>query len=212
VLTRLFALAGDPKAARLNARLWTLAGALVAAAAQEQQTTERSCSDLNQALMELGATVCTPAQPACAMCPLTRHCRARALGKPEAFPQTRRRPQTRTRRFAALVLSRGNRFLVRQRPPDGVNAGFWEFPNIELTANGDARAGLANWLKLPQAALTATGTLRHAITHHRITQEIFRATTRRTAFPALPNARWVTFAELDQLHLTGSHRRLARSL
>jgi A/G-specific adenine glycosylase len=84
VLSRLFALPGGPGDSVWERRLWTLAGQLVPAT---------DPSAFNQGLMELGATVCTPRSPRCAACPLARHCRALAEGRPEAYPPPRPRPK-----------------------------------------------------------------------------------------------------------------------
>jgi adenine-specific DNA glycosylase len=90
------------------------------------------CASLNQALMELGATLCTPRQPRCDACPVVAHCVARRHHWQERLPAPARRPATIHRMAYAFVLERRGRFLVRQRPGSGHNAHFWEFPNLEV--------------------------------------------------------------------------------
>lgn len=211
VLTRLRAWFGDPKARELQARLWTEARHFVEAAAAVSTTGPRgNCSALNQGLMELGATVCTPTKPQCSKCPWESVCQANVRGLTVQLPESSPRAVTETRRFATALLRHQDRWLVRQRPEGMVNAGYWEFPNLEVLANDEPLSALAGWLGIPADSFTSAGTLRHAITRYRMTQHLFRAEVPR-ALP-LPDARWVSLADLEALALTGPHRRLARTL
>lgn len=214
VLTRREAWAGDPKGKELNARLWAEAGHWVAAAASLPEPrggkAPRNCSALNQALMELGATVCSPSQPNCGACPWRDSCRARAGNRVADFPETAARPAVEARRFATALVQHRGRWLMRQRPEAGVNAGYWEFPNLEIASGGDPLSVLAGWLGIPPGEFRPAGQLRHAITRYRLTQHLFRADVPRAV--ALEKSRWVSGAELTELPLTGPHRRLARTL
>ena len=214
VLTRHQAWPGDPRSRELNTRLWAEAQQLVDAAARLTQPRNsspvRNCSSLNQALMELGATVCTPTSPRCDECPWQQTCAAKARGQIERFPETAARPKVEQRYFATALLRHQGRWLVRQRPTGIVNAGYWEFPNLELPDNTEPRTALAQWLGIPLQQLEAAGTLRHAITRYRMTQHLYRADVPRAV--ALESARWVSPAELAELALTGPHRRLAATL
>ena len=134
VLTRLFGIEGNPRDKETNARLWQLAEELVLQAACEPSAADGpACSHFNQSLMELGALVCVPRDPRCEICPVVKCCAARRQNRVEQLPNLVRQPPATQRRFAAFVLSRDNRFLVRQRPAGGVNARLWEFPNLEIT-------------------------------------------------------------------------------
>jgi A/G-specific adenine glycosylase len=94
--------------------------------------------DWNQALMELGSTVCVPRSPRCGECPLAGECRALAEGTQELRPARKRRAAVRTRVFAVLVSCRpsGDLLLVR-RPQEGLLGGMWEFPAAEIEAGED---------------------------------------------------------------------------
>ena len=218
VLTRLGALRGDPKGKVLNARLWELAEELVATAAK--QTTiappvphsAGPCSDLNQALMELGATVCTPRSPTCLVCPLAALCVAGRQGQAEAFPESKARAEVTAQRYVVAVLERQGRFLVRQRPAGTVNGGLWEFPNRELAATEVAREAAADWLNLPVGSLVALKGVKHSITRYRISLEVFRAEAGPKPVPVETGATWQTPGELDQLAFTSAHRRILRQL
>ena len=222
VLARLFALGGDPRSPGLNHRLWEISGEIVTAASRlppppppPRGSTLRfagNCSLLNQGLMELGATVCTPTQPVCPACPLVTICRAYALRRTADFPGTADRPTMVPQRFATVLWTHRGRWLVRRRPAGEVNAGFWEFPNELIGADADAAASLSRWLGVAVAKLVPAGRIRHTITHHRITQEPFRLECPPTRVPPAGEVRWVTMAELSSLPLTAAHRRLARRL
>jgi A/G-specific adenine glycosylase len=171
VLSRIYALQDsvrDPKGAR---RLWALAESLVPM---------RAPGEWNQALMELGATVCTFRSPACGSCPLRKHCRAAALGTPEAFPrQAVRRATERVRRAIALVERRGA-VLVARRSGTLLDR-MWEPPGVDAAASPAAtRRRLER--ELSRLGVTATlarteHVLRHRITHRAIEVEVWRGTT-----------------------------------
>ena len=117
------------------------------AAAQGRRITNHvsnACSRFNQALMELGALVCTPRQPQCSVCPTAKQCQALRQGRVSELPALGPRPRVTRRRFVAFVARRRDRYLVRQRPAGEVNGQLWEFPNVELTAEGFLPAGLPN--------------------------------------------------------------------
>jgi A/G-specific adenine glycosylase len=119
VLSRLFDLE-DPTDASLRRR----AGELV--------DPDRP-GDWNQALMELGATVCTSRSPRCSACPLTGECRALAEGTQELRPVSKRRPSVRTVCYEIVVaLNPAGEVLMVRRPPEGLLGGLWEFPAVEI--------------------------------------------------------------------------------
>jgi A/G-specific adenine glycosylase len=167
VLARVFALPAavrDPQGARA---LWALAESLVPA---------RGAGEWNQALMELGAVVCTARAPRCGECPLNRHCRALALGRVAEFPPiTPRRKSVRVRRAVALISCGGRLLMVRR---EGVLLdGLWEPPGVELSPRVDARKALEAELRRlgVRARVTPTGEIvRHTITHRAIEVEVWR--------------------------------------
>ena len=85
--------------------------------------------------MDLGATICTPKRPACALCPWMQACRARRRGDPATFPRRARKPQRLLRRGAAFVALRADGcVLMRQRPPRGLLGGMTEVPDHAMDA------------------------------------------------------------------------------
>ncbi len=154
-------------------------GAAAAASPAKPKTKDRSCSSLNQALMELGATVCTPRQPRCTECPLRAHCFAYLESQIDRFPNLGTRTATAPRRFVAFVIRNGARLLVRQRPEGAVNAGFWEFPNIEVrAAEAEPASAAARLFGRRLKNFRPLGQIRHSITRYRITMEVFEITAR----------------------------------
>ena len=210
VLSRLFGVAGDPRAKQANQRLWQLAEDLVAIAGG-LGTAGRNCGRLNEALMELGALLCTPKQPRCAACPLQRICFARREGRQGEFPMLKPAAKTSRRRFAAFIVKKNGRFLARQRPPGGINAHLWEFPNVEIAPDENDPPTAA------AAPFVLTGTrpfwrARHSITRHRILLEAWRAQwTGRPGKGAGPGV-WRTPAQLERLAFTGAHRKILAAL
>lgn len=125
--------------------------------------------DFNQAMMDLGATLCTPRAPACDRCPLRAACRARQEGRQGDFPvkPAKRTPPARAY-VAALVRDADGRVLFVQRPTDGLLGGLWELPNAPITgapARRDALRALREQTGLTVKDAAPLGTVTHAFTH-----------------------------------------------
>jgi A/G-specific adenine glycosylase len=209
VLCRLFGVRQDPGAGPTRRRLWALAEALLPA---------RRVGEFNQALMELGALVCTPAAPRCPECPLAAHCQANRLGLQDQVPVRTPRPEVVQVQEAAAVVRRGPEVLLVQRPDRGRWANLWEFPHGPVAA-GEAHEAAARRLLRDLTGLDAEvgpelRTLRHGITHHRITLVCFEATYRAGAFHSAfyRQAAWVTPDRLPAYPVSVPQRRLARAL
>jgi len=203
VLSRVCAVPASYREPRGQRELWALAESLVP---------RRGAGEWNRALMELGATVCTPQAPRCDACPIRSECRAHALGRVDAFPPRVSRPTPeRVRRAIALVWREG-RVLVRQI--DGsVNRGLWEPPGIELEQDDDAHAPLRRALRAldVRARLTPTGeTLRHTIMNRAIAVEVWEGTSDGHARDGA-NLRWISPERL-KLALTGLTRKALRAI
>lgn len=206
VLTRVYGIGGNPKDKAVNERLWTLSGELVQAASRQADPDNTNCSHLNQSLMELGATVCLPRQPKCGECPLEQICVARKQNRQEAFPELEKRAATTRRRFFAYLVRSGDRVLVRQRPDGVVNAGLWEFPNVEVTDNPKSAAEIASgsfgWSGVEWQPVT---TLQHSITRYRITVEAYESAR---PHPGLKGGDWFSSDQLESLAFTSAHKKI----
>jgi A/G-specific adenine glycosylase len=202
VLTRLFGLRGDPSRAPLRPRLWQIASDLVP---------EGRPGDFNQALMELGATLCTPRAPACDRCPLGRDCMARRLGSTERLPELPARARPTEVRVASAVVRRKNRVLVVREPDRAPRwAGLHVFPYVALDSGERAeRAALraARAYGVRARIDEPLGTFRYTITRFRMTLEAFGATA-----PPGSRGRFYALDELGELAMPAPHRRLANRL
>ena len=172
VLTRLLGIREDIGQPAVVERLWKEAGALVQGPHP---------GDLNQALMELGATICSPRTPRCADCPVSQFCDARAVGDAISLPiKARKKPARRVEAVAALVVRRGQALAVR-RPSHGLLAGLWDLPGGDLAPGEAPRAGLTRTLReragLEIARASAIGAIEHVFTHRRLTLHVYRAGT-----------------------------------
>lgn len=206
VLARLHAIRQPPRTARERDRFWSLATSLVQAAANLPDPSSRNCSDLNESLMELGATVCTPASPRCDECPLRAECQARGRGDPLRYPAPKARPRPILHHWTVLICTRRGRHLVQQRPEGALNAGLWEFPTLDSQSSPSTRAGHQS----PGRHGSPLFSLQHSITRYRISVDVIRTTSipRSTA----ARRRWLTLPEINGLPLAGLHRKIARRL
>ena len=180
--------------------------------------TER-CGDSNQALMELGATVCLPRGPRCAVCPLRAGCKARAAGEPERFPARRVRAPTPHYDVAAGVVRNAlGQLLIQRRPERALLGGLWELPGGKRKRGESLQEACARELKEELQVTVEVGDLvmsvRHAYTHFRITLYAFHCTI--TAGTPLSSAglpvRWVALDALDAYAFPRANRRILDAL
>jgi len=133
--------------------------------------------DLNQSLMELGATVCRRRAPACRRCPVASLCAARAAGREAEFPAPRTRPAPRPLTLACAVVRRGGALLLVRRPPGGLFGGLWAPPAAEVAAGADPRAALARALARAHGLRGAVGeelaACERTLTHRTLTLRAF---------------------------------------
>jgi A/G-specific adenine glycosylase len=192
------AVAIDGNIERVIARLNAIETELPAAKADirahaETLVPQTRVGDFTQAMMDLGATICTPKKPACGICPWMDVCAARARGDAETFPRKAPKVEGRMRYGASFVVSRADgHVLVRTRPSKGLLGGMTEVPSTAWAHALDdalAQAPLkAKWRKLP-------GVVEHGFTHFPLQQTVYIASVpSKTKAPA--GMRWVGLAEL----------------
>ncbi|MCP3978746.1 MAG: A/G-specific adenine glycosylase [bacterium] len=200
VLSRLFAV-GAP-AARAERRLWELAGELVRGPRP---------GDLNQALMELGATVCRPRDPICATCPAGGDCRALALEQIERYPPPRPRPEIVAVRVGVAAVFRAGRVLLERPTQASPLRGTWDLPAIELGPTAPATRALATGLarrhRLEVSVGEAAGSAPHAIMNRRLRLEVHRASLVRGRVAGRVDLRWIAPSELDEVPVSGATRK-----
>lgn len=200
VLSRLFAVDASIRDPRGAKALWALAEALVPM---------RGAGEWNQAVMELGATLCVPRAPRCEACPVRAHCRAAALGRVAEFPPAPPRRRPRLQRRAVALVARDGRLLVTRRE-GRLLGGLWEPPGVDLARGAPARAALARMLGeagLRVALVPTRERLKHVMTHRVLEVEVWRGAPVAIR-PVKSAARWVDPAR-TRLPLTALARRLA---
>jgi A/G-specific adenine glycosylase len=161
--------------------------------------------------MELGATVCTPRQPACARCPVQRHCSALREGRIGDFPRASAKPAVRQRKFVAVVLRRDERVLVRQRPADVVNGGLWEFPNFEAARRPALAIQIESFLG-QSIALEELATIRHTITNNRIALKVLAGPAPTQHLSRRLGAKWLSIGQLHALPFSSAHAKIRARL
>ncbi|TAI60055.1 A/G-specific adenine glycosylase [Bradyrhizobium sp. Leo170] len=200
VVSRLFAVEEAlPQAKPLIQQLAnTLLGPSRAGDEESRAGDEKSrAGDSAQALMDLGASICTPKKPACALCPLNNDCAARARGDQESFPRKAPKKTGALRSGAAFVVTRGDELLVRTRPEKGLLGGMTEVPTSEWLAGQDDAAALeqAPFLKGVTRWHRKAGVVTHVFTHFPLELAVYTATVPpRTRAPE--GMRWVPVATL----------------
>jgi A/G-specific adenine glycosylase len=209
LLSRLLGLRDDPRSESVRRRLWQVA---------EELLPRRQVGEFNQALMELGALVCTPAQPRCEACPLAGCCRARRLGLQTAIPPRSASPKTVALQEVAVVVWRGRRVLLVRRPPAGRWAGLWEFPHGPLQPGEEHDAAairiLAEQTGLAARPATELLTIRHSVTRFRITLACLEAHWQAGRFQSsfYQEGRWLVPARLAEYPVSAPQRRLAKAI
>lgn len=206
VLARVAAHTGRLESASDDEPLWEIAFRLLP---------RRGAGRFNQALMDLGSMVCTPIEPACDACPLTRVCESFRRGLTGEIPRRPRGRAIQRRRERVIVYRRRGRVLLEQRGEREWWTGLWDFPRESLGGRpgpGAARRKIA--AATPERML---GTFSYAVTHHRIevvvVERIIAGRTRTSGGKPQavhPGARWVPLGELATVAMTAPGRRVAR--
>ena len=170
VLARWLGIRRDVGDKEIAARIWEEATALARG--------ERP-GDLNQAVMELGATVCTPRSPRCDDCPLARSCDARRVGDTETLPIKEKKVKVRRVRGVAVWLARRDRVLAVKREAGGLLGGLWELPGGDLEPREKPEPGavrlLGEQLGVEPGGVRRAGSVSHTFTHRELTLHLLRA-------------------------------------
>jgi A/G-specific adenine glycosylase len=205
---RLMGFADDPRSREGQNRLWNFASTVVP---------RQSPGEFNQALMELGATVCKPIAPRCEQCPVKSCCRAFADGTQETIPQTAKRPEVTEVTEAAVAVRKGRTWLLRKRDEGERWAGLWDFPRFAIEHSNEsipvralerqvsAQTGLDVRLgdKLTEIA--------HSVTRYRIRLLCFAA-RHRSGVVRSDNLKWVSPRQFEEYPLSVTGRKFARLL
>jgi len=204
VFSRLFALGGGGSA--VESAYWSIAETLVRGPAP---------GDWNQALMELGATVCTPRAPRCPACPVSAWCRAFALGTPEAFPARVKRKATTVAPVAVAWIERRAKVLLVRRHDGSPLRGAWDLPAAVVPAGSTPERAIAKELKSRYGLRVKAGTLVAAAKHSILATRLELAVIGAAVAGHVPRSaglRWIAPHLLDTVAVSGATTKLARAV
>ncbi len=228
VYARLFALKGSPSDTKFQKRIWEIAEKIMWRAGDAtgaphfcqsasggpnlgvRSGRTRSPGDFNQALMELGATLCTPQNPTCLICPVQSLCKGKA--NPETYPEKKKRTQTeKLHRLAAVVMTE-NEILLCLSPKHRWMKELWQLPS-QFVKNKKETESLLNHLKnigISSNELSPLQQVKHHITHHHITIQPYMVRTKRCSPKTQDGEKyvWQNLSTLKQLALPSADRKI----
>lgn len=209
VLARYFNVEEDAHSTRGEQILWELAG---------QHLPAGQAGLYNQALMDLGAIICTPKSPDCNQCPVASACQAKALGIQEQRPVLKPKPAVPHYTVTAAIIQRNRKLLITRRPNKGLLGGLWEFPGGKLKEGEDLPACLQREI-LEELGVEIQvgaqhGIYHHAYTHYRVTLHAFQCklVTGRPRPLQVEQVAWVNPEELSQYPMGKIDRQISQSL
>ena len=205
VLSRFFAISGDPSKGGTQERLWHHSESLL----PRKQT-----NPFNQALKDLGTTVCMPKEPLCSLCPLRSLCKAKAYGHPEKYPTRAKRKKVPYVDGVSGVIVRDGKVLLHQRPPKGFSGGLWEFPNRKIEERKNLRTDLRKWIK-DETHLQVTvegrmGTFEQTYSHFKLTLYVYPCQV--LGGTKADMGRWVAIRNLPHFPMSRIYRRIAQAI
>jgi A/G-specific adenine glycosylase len=208
VLARLFDVSMPARSAQGEKQLWELAQANLPSG---------RAGEYNQALMDLGALICTPRNPNCAGCPIAEDCLAYRRGVQHERPVLEARAETPHYTVTAAVIERGDQLLIARRPQNGLLGGLWEFPGGKLedgeTLEACLKREILEELQMEIQVGQPVGIYRHAFTHFRITLHAFLcAAVGEPAATEASAVRWVSPHELGDFPMGKVDRQIARKI
>ncbi len=206
VLARLFRIREDVTSMVVHRRIVELAATLVPPDAP---------GAFNQAIMELGATTCTPTSPACDRCPLENQCLARAVGEEREIPISANRKKPRAVPVAFALIEAKGRVLLVRRELGTLLGGLWALPGGEVPSRASERTSLSMLVKKQTGSLIHVGPrwspVDRTFSHRKWSGSIYRCSpTRRPS--SGEGLRWIPIAEALRLPLVPFHRKALESL
>jgi A/G-specific adenine glycosylase len=200
VLCRLDAIRSDPRDRATQQLLWRRA---------EEILPPSDVGAFNSALMELGATLCTPRNPKCLLCPVQPHCQAAQQGRQEQIPLPRKSKPVPLHRRYVLCIRHRQRFWIEQRPARGRWAGLWQFKTLESTSKPFTHNQLREKFNLSISKPQPLGTVSHRLTHRQYEFDVFACDWMG---PPPADVTWAALDELTDYPLPKPHLEIAKLL
>lgn len=211
VLCRLFLIEGDVTERNTIEQLWTIANHILP---------RRRCGDFNQALMELGATVCLPRNPKCQACPLARNCSAFAADVAASLPRASVRARPKEMKVVVAAIQHREKYLIRRRDHDTLWGGLWELPSAELNGHSSGRAALLTLLDQLRPGLGETlriptrpcGRITHRLTHRIVRIGAYLCTSRPDFRPlrSRRDLKWISRGEFGDYAFATAQQRIIK--
>jgi A/G-specific adenine glycosylase len=209
VLARVYAIAADIKQSTTRRDVQRLADALIP---------QGRAGTFNEALMELGATVCKPKAPRCTVCPVRRYCRAYREHRVDQLPVTSKKPAIPHHQIAIGVVHRDGRVLIALRPAEGLLGNLWEFPGGKRKPSETLKRCCQRELEEETGLAVNVGkrfaVVQHAYSHFRITLHAYHCTSLsgEAAPKTSQEIRWVSLDELDDYAFPKANKRIIEAL
>lgn len=201
VLARLFLLSWSVNQARSHRLFQDVA---------DQLLNRQHPGDHNQAMMEIGALVCTPRNPDCSRCPISKHCRALASGAVQSYPQRTKRTPLIERHVVVGVVKKRGRWLLVQRAEQGLLGGLWEFPGGAVDGGQDPAKTCKHQIKAVVNLDVSVGehltTVRHTYTHFKLRMNVYECLwlDGRVFLRGPADFRWILPTRISDLPLHGA--------
>lgn len=209
VLCRLFCIDGNPKDDATKNQLWQLAEKLVHT---------KHPGDFNEAMMELGATVCTPQNPACLICPLQKQCSAMKTGRQHELPVRQKQKTLPHYTIVVGIVFKDDKVLIDKRKQNALLGGLWEFPGGKKKKNESFKSAVAREVKEETGIDITVGKrlciVKHTYSHFKITLHAYLCEYESgTATPLACDAvKWITQKDLDKYAFPAANVRIIKAL
>jgi A/G-specific adenine glycosylase len=203
VLCRIDKIETDPREKSTQAALWARAEEILPA---------KRPGDFNSALMELGATVCTPRNPRCLFCPVREHCQALAAGAVERIPPPKKSKPTPHEHRRTFCVRRRDEYLLERRPTKGRWAGMWQFITVVADEMQSPARQLQGAVDLKCGPPREIGQVAHALTHRRYTFDVYTCKIRSRGRTSDSSRVWCRLSEISNFALPRPHLKIAEIL
>ncbi|MCO7227115.1 A/G-specific adenine glycosylase [Pleionea sp. CnH1-48] len=204
VLCRFYTVEGWPGQTSVAKKLWQIA---------EEQTPQKQVAEFNQAMMDMGATVCTRSKPKCTSCPLQSHCQALSKQVQSNYPNSKPKKEKPTKEQRFAVIKVGNKVLLEKRPAPGIWGGLWCLPEIPEQVDDDAVWIQSQW-KGKLAEQHEIEPFRHTFSHYHLILKpaLMTLTKQPTQVMDSDHVRWQDLSQIEQLGLPAPIAKLLKQL
>ena len=203
VLSRVHAISGDVNASAVLKQLWQIA---------ESHLPKTRLADYSQAIMDLGATVCTRSKPKCSECPLQKHCQAYASDSVSDYPNRKASKSMPTREtFVLVIINQGDEILLEQRPQTGIWGGLYSLPEA---ADAEHSQLIVSRLVMRPTASETVAPFKHTFSHFHleIRPLLWRNCAMKAQISDNDNYRWIARSQLAQIGLPAPIKKLLQAL